>query len=232
MCIRSARLENQASLNRSGKPYHYSNYAYFPLPSLDFAYLVRFNVHFFRYRCIVKVKVKLKLPLCLTKHQAMKTLEKVEMYLHAFFDLGTRWRWVGQLYKAAALLPGKEPQYPLDRRLGGPQDQTGHGVLREKFPSSVGNRTPIMQPVSQSLRRLSCPCFQMYCCKAKLTRHTLHKSINYVSLYLIKYLPYRKLFHIKVSRDLKWDLRFTPFIGPLFGLLKESAVVRIDLRVN
>jgi len=35
---------------------------------------------------------KVKLSLCLTKHHAMKVYWGVEIYLHAFFDLGTRWR--------------------------------------------------------------------------------------------------------------------------------------------
>jgi len=39
---------------------------------------------------ITSVMVKLKLPLCLTKHHAMKTYWRVEVQLHAFFDLGTR----------------------------------------------------------------------------------------------------------------------------------------------
>jgi hypothetical protein len=35
---------------------------------------------------------KVKLSLCLTKHHAMKAYWGVEVQLHAFFDLGTRWR--------------------------------------------------------------------------------------------------------------------------------------------
>jgi hypothetical protein len=33
----------------------------------------------------------------------------------------------GQLHAPAALPPGKEPQYPLDRWLGGPQSRSGRG---------------------------------------------------------------------------------------------------------
>jgi len=33
----------------------------------------------------------------------------------------------GQLHSSVALPPGKEPWYPLDRRLGGPQSQYGCG---------------------------------------------------------------------------------------------------------
>jgi hypothetical protein len=37
-------------------------------------------------------KVKVKLSLCLAKHHAMEMYWRVEVELHAFFDLGTRWR--------------------------------------------------------------------------------------------------------------------------------------------
>jgi len=33
----------------------------------------------------------------------------------------------GQLHVLVALPPGKETQYPLDRTLGGSQNQSGHG---------------------------------------------------------------------------------------------------------
>jgi hypothetical protein len=38
-----------------------------------------------------------------------------------FLTLGTS----GQLHAPAALSPGKEPPYPLDRRLSGPQSRSG-----------------------------------------------------------------------------------------------------------
>jgi hypothetical protein len=37
-------------------------------------------------------KGKVNLSLCLTKHHAMKAFWGVDVYLHAFFDVGTRWR--------------------------------------------------------------------------------------------------------------------------------------------
>jgi len=40
----------------------------------------------------------------------------------------------GQLLALAALPPGKEPQYPLDRRLGGPQNGMDTVTKREKIP--------------------------------------------------------------------------------------------------
>jgi hypothetical protein len=42
---------------------------------------------------------------------------------------------------------GESPRYSLDRRLGGPQSQSGRNV-EEKNLSSAGNRTPAVQPVA------------------------------------------------------------------------------------
>jgi hypothetical protein len=90
----------------------------------------------------------------------------------------------GQLHAPTALLPGKEPWYPLDRGLGGPQSRSGRGgeeknsctlselssspILYEyglpnfKFhlnPSSsfAANWTPVVQPVAQSVYWVSYP---------------------------------------------------------------------------
>jgi hypothetical protein len=38
----------------------------------------------------------------------------------------------------AALPPGKEPQYPLDRRLGGPQSHFGHGGKEKNSQPPLG----------------------------------------------------------------------------------------------
>jgi len=42
---------------------------------------------------------------------------------------------------------GKSPWYPLDRRLGEPQSRSGCGSEEKKFPTPVGNRTLVVQPV-------------------------------------------------------------------------------------
>jgi len=62
---------------------------------------------------------KTKLSLCLIKYHAMKTYWGVEIQLHTFFDLGTRWRWVVSFTPQPLYPQGKSPWYPLDRRLGG-----------------------------------------------------------------------------------------------------------------
>jgi hypothetical protein len=51
----------------------------------------------------------------------------VEVQLHSFFDLGTRWRWVVSFTPRPLYPQGKSPWYPLDRGLGGPQSRSGRG---------------------------------------------------------------------------------------------------------
>jgi hypothetical protein len=79
------------------------------------------NTPFIRSDTEAKLKAKLKLSLCLTKHHSMKAYWGVEVKLHSF-DLGS-----GQLYALATFSQGKSPQYPLNRKLGGPQNCSGRG---------------------------------------------------------------------------------------------------------
>jgi hypothetical protein len=53
----------------------------------------------------------------------------------------------GQLNTLANLSPGKAPPYPLDRRLGGSQSQSGPYGKENHFAPS-GNSTPTVQPVA------------------------------------------------------------------------------------
>jgi len=58
----------------------------------------------------------------------------------------------GQLHVPAALPPGEDPQHPLDRRLGGgPRSWSGRSGEEKKIRASARNRTPVVQPVEQSL---------------------------------------------------------------------------------
>jgi hypothetical protein len=63
-------------------------------------------------------------------------------------DLGTRWRWVGQLHDLAALPPGRSPWYPLDR-LGGTQSRCGRGGEKKNSQPPPGIEPPIIQPTAQ-----------------------------------------------------------------------------------
>jgi hypothetical protein len=54
----------------------------------------------------------------------------------------------GEHHAPAALYPrGRDPRYPLDRRLGGPQSRVWTQGLEEKSSVSVGDRTPVVQSV-------------------------------------------------------------------------------------
>jgi hypothetical protein len=56
----------------------------------------------------------------------------------------------GQLHAPAALPPqGKNPLYPLDRRLGGFQCRSGRGGEEKNSQPLPGLEPPIIQPVAQ-----------------------------------------------------------------------------------
>jgi hypothetical protein len=51
----------------------------------------------------------------------------MEVYLHSFFDLGSRWRWMVSFTTRPLYPQGKSPWYPLYRKLGGLQSRSGRG---------------------------------------------------------------------------------------------------------
>jgi len=54
----------------------------------------------------------------------------------------------GQLHDWPLYPQGKSPCYPLDRRLGGPQSQSGHGG-EEKYSQPLPGLKPlIIQPIA------------------------------------------------------------------------------------
>jgi hypothetical protein len=55
----------------------------------------------------------------------------------------------GQLHSPASLTPRKEPCYPLDRRLSGPQSRSGRGGEEKNSQPLPGLEPPIIQPVAQ-----------------------------------------------------------------------------------
>jgi hypothetical protein len=77
----------------------------------------------------------------------MTTCCGVEVYLHAFFDLGTRRRWVVSFTPRPLYSQRNSPWYPLNRRLGGPQSVWSQ-CRRKKFPDPARIRTLIQPAVS------------------------------------------------------------------------------------
>jgi hypothetical protein len=55
--------------------------------------------------------------------------------------------------KGKVYLQGKNPWYPLDRRLGGPQSQFGHAGKEKKITplSLLRNEPPVVQSIAESL---------------------------------------------------------------------------------
>jgi hypothetical protein len=70
-----------------------------------------------------KGKGKVVPVLSLTEHHAMEAYWGSGGTDPRILDLGSRWRWMVSF----TLPPGKEPWYPLDRRLSGPQSRSEHG---------------------------------------------------------------------------------------------------------
>jgi hypothetical protein len=64
-------------------------------------------------------------------------------------DLGTRWRGVVSFAPRPLYPQGKNPWYPLDRRLGGPQSRFGQGGGEKNSQLLPGLEPPIIQPVAQ-----------------------------------------------------------------------------------
>jgi hypothetical protein len=75
-----------------------------------------------------------------------------------FLDLGSSWRWVVSFTPQPLYSPGKEPRYPLDMRLGGPQSWSDDVEKRTFFTLPGLELRPLCHPAcSQSLYRLRCP---------------------------------------------------------------------------
>jgi hypothetical protein len=76
----------------------------------------------------------------------MKTYWGVDVYSHIFLTSG-QLEVSGLLHAPAALPPRKKSPYPLDRRLSGPQSQSGRRG-KEKILDPNGTLTPTPRPSS------------------------------------------------------------------------------------
>jgi hypothetical protein len=77
----------------------------------------------------------------------------VEVQLHAFFDLSTRWRRVVSFTSRPLYPQGKNNWYPMIRGWMGPRAVLD-AVVKRKIPIPLREsnpRTPIIQPVAYTL---------------------------------------------------------------------------------
>jgi hypothetical protein len=87
----------------------------------------------------------------------MKAYWGVELQLHSFFDLGTRWRWVVSFTPLPLYLQEEGPWYPLDRRVGGLQSHSGRcgEEKNSQPPSEIEPLNPNRSAHSPELYRLT-----------------------------------------------------------------------------
>jgi hypothetical protein len=111
-------------------------------------HLTDFNDTWYEH-CASDDHKKVKLSLCLTKHYAMKTYWGSGSIAPHILNLGIRWRWVINLMPQPLYLRGKNPQYSLDKRLGG-LPRVGLDPVAKRIPiiAPVRNLTPVVQPVA------------------------------------------------------------------------------------
>jgi hypothetical protein len=114
--------------------------------------------------------LKINLSLCfLTEHHAIKAYWGVEVWLHSFFDLSTRCRWVVSFTLRLLYSQGKSPWNPLDRRLGEPQSRSGCGGEEKNSQPLTGTepKNPARPACSLALYRLNY--YGAYVCRLRVT---------------------------------------------------------------
>jgi hypothetical protein len=70
---------------------------------------------------------------------------------YTFFDLGASWSWAVSFTTRPPYSEGKSPLYPLDRRLGGAQSQSGRCGEEKNSQPLPGLDSPIIQPVPNTV---------------------------------------------------------------------------------
>jgi hypothetical protein len=112
-----------------------------------FAPLPYYELYILWKKTLVKVRKNCSCAY-LIRHYTMKAYGGSGCTNLHFLDLGTSWRRVVRIMPRPFYRRGKRPQYPLDRRLGGPQSRSGrHEEVNILNPT--GTRTPNPRSSSQ-----------------------------------------------------------------------------------
>jgi hypothetical protein len=86
--------------------------------------------------------VKVRQGKVVPKHHAVKTYRGSGGIAPRILILGIRWSWAVSFTSRSLYLQGKSPWYPLDRRLGGPQNRSGRGNERNLYRYSCRESIP------------------------------------------------------------------------------------------
>jgi hypothetical protein len=86
----------------------------------------------------------IKWSLFLTEHYAIKAYWGSGGIAPRILDFGTRWRWVASFTPRPLYSQGKSPWYPLDRRLGGPQNRSERGGKEKIFQPLLGDNKVVI----------------------------------------------------------------------------------------
>jgi hypothetical protein len=105
-------------------------------------------------RCSQPTQWKTSQLCTLTEHHAMKVFRGSGGIAPLILDLGSRWRWRVSFTPRPLYPQGKSPWYPLDRRLGGPQNRSGSGGEEKNSQPLPGLEPSISHPVAQRYTRL------------------------------------------------------------------------------
>jgi len=100
---------------------------------------------------------------CLTKYHAMRMYWGSGGIAPRILHLGTRWRWVVSFTPRPLYPHGKRSWYTLDRRLGGPESRSGHGV-EEKNSQGMLCECSIQESqkyISSYIKELTSSCLYM-----------------------------------------------------------------------
>jgi hypothetical protein len=110
----------------------------------------------------------------------------------------------GRLHTPAALFPGKEPLYPLDRKLGGPQSRSGHNGEENKIPSLS---LPRIEPgrLDRSLvTTLTNPPRTLYT-MVSIPNKAMNDSINFTRSGLATIRIPKQILRFLIAKPKKWQ---------------------------
>jgi hypothetical protein len=137
-------------------------------------------------------------------------------YIHPrFLNLGTSWRWVVSFTHRSLYLLRKSSRYPLDGRLGGPQNRSGWHAQNSYHYRDSNSDPSIVQPVASHYTDWAIPTltrfFQLYpqalafwlCTATRTLSSGLHSNHHMESSFFVYFItrPTRTFWSRKLITD-------------------------------